>query len=143
MIGEREPPLSVAVVTTSLSRQAGGLAESVPAGVNAVMKRGVKVSVLGLQDAKDDRADHLFGDADVRAVPSWPGSGFRFAPRLDQVLANTNPDLLHLQGLWQDHGLCQCSSVDSNSRDAPPRFRSQLQSVHSELHHPCDWRPIN
>jgi len=93
-------PLSVAVVTASLGDRAGGLAASVPAGVNAVTRHGVKAHVFGLEDADLDLASLPYDRATVRAVRAWPMPGLRLAPALDLALADVDADVLHLQGLW-------------------------------------------
>lgn len=91
---------SVAVVTASLSGRAGGLAATVPAGVNAVTKLGIEAHVLGLRDADLDVEKLPYDHAAVHALPAWPFPGMRIAPALDRALAEVEADVLHLQGLW-------------------------------------------
>lgn len=92
--------LSVAVVTASLSNRAGGLAASVPAGVNATIRNGVEVYVVGMEDPDLNLASLPYDCATVRAVGAWPTPGLRLAPALDRALAKLDVDVLHLQGLW-------------------------------------------
>lgn len=94
------PALSVAVVTASLSNRAGGLAATVPAGVNAVTRLGIDVYVFGFRDAELDLASLPYEHANVRAVSTLPLPGMHLAPELDRELAEVHPDVLHLQGLW-------------------------------------------
>lgn len=93
-------PLSLAVVTASLSDRAGGLAVTVPAGVNAVTRHGIEAHVFGLRDADLDLASLPYEQAIVSAVPTLPFPGLRLAPALDRALLELQADVLHLQGLW-------------------------------------------
>lgn len=93
-------PLTIAVVTASLSSRAGGLATSVPAGVNAVTHCGINVHVLGIEDPDLDLATLPYESAAIHAVRSWPTPGLRLAPALDRALVEVDADMLHLQGLW-------------------------------------------
>jgi len=94
------PRLSVAVVTASLGDRAGGLAASVPAGVNAVTRRGIESHVFGFENPGLDPASLPYEQATVHAVRAWPTPGLRLAPALDRALAGIDVDVLHLQGLW-------------------------------------------
>ncbi|MGP3726347.1 glycosyltransferase [Cereibacter sphaeroides] len=93
-------PLSLAVLTASLSDRAGGLAATVPASINAVKRFGVKAHVFGLRDAGTNYAARPLDGADVHAIPSWPTPGLRLAPALDRELRKVQADVLHLHGLW-------------------------------------------
>lgn len=92
--------LSIAVVTASLSSRAGGLAASVPAGVNAVTRLGIDAHVFGLRDEHLDVEALPYEDAEVCALPTLPFPEMPFAPALDRALAEVKADILHLQGLW-------------------------------------------
>lgn len=98
--GDGHARLSVAVLTASLGDRAGGLATSVPAGVNGVTRHGIEVHVLGLEEPRLDLASLPYDRATLRAVPAWPTPGLRLAPALDRALARIDADVLHLQGLW-------------------------------------------
>lgn len=100
MSSDSTPLLSIAVLTASLSKRAGGLAATVPAAVNAVTKLGIKAYVVGMRDTEFDPRTLLYEDADVRAVESLPFPGMRLAPALDRALLELKADVLHLQGLW-------------------------------------------
>lgn len=93
-------PVSVAVVTTSLSDRAGGLAATIPAGVNAVTKLGIEAHVFGLRDADLTIEKLPYIHAEVHALPSLPFPGMRIAPALDRAISRLEADVLHLQGLW-------------------------------------------
>jgi glycosyltransferase involved in cell wall biosynthesis len=87
-------------VTASLGDRAGGLATTVPAGVNAVARRGIEAHVFGLWERGLDPARLPYERATVHAVPYWPTPLLRLAPALDRALTRIEPDVLHLQGLW-------------------------------------------
>lgn len=93
-------PLSVAVVTASLSDRAGGLAATIPAGVNSITKLGIEAHIFGLRDANFDAMKLPYDHAAVHAIPAWGFPGMRLAPALDRALAGVDVDVLHLQGLW-------------------------------------------
>jgi glycosyltransferase involved in cell wall biosynthesis len=102
----------------SVSRQAGGLFESVRrlhqelVGNSETLKqrkdevidqglRAINVGVLGLRDefTSLDLAD--WDPVPVRTFEICGPRTFGYAPGLYRVLKRTNPDLVHVHGLWQ------------------------------------------
>jgi len=92
--------ISVSVVTASLGDRAGGLAATVPAGVNAVTRRGIEAHVFGLEEPGFAPASLPYEQATVHTVRAWQTPGLRLAPALDRALADVDANVLHLQGLW-------------------------------------------
>jgi poly(glycerol-phosphate) alpha-glucosyltransferase len=92
--------IRTANLTLSISRNAGGLFESVRRLVQSLMETGMEVRVWGLRDE--------FADADIPAwqpvpvsafQPTWPEQ-FGYSPRfLDELIA-FDPDITHTHGIW-------------------------------------------
>jgi len=93
--------MKVALTTGSLSRDAGGLFESVRSLGQALTGLGDEVSAYGLWDKNWPTDAHKWSPLSARAF-EYVGPRFAaWAPRMDQALDETRPDILHLQGLWQ------------------------------------------
>jgi poly(glycerol-phosphate) alpha-glucosyltransferase len=93
--------MKVALTTGSLSRDAGGLFESVRSLGQALTGLGDEVSAYGLWDKNWPTDAHKWSPLSARAF-DYVGPRFAaWAPRMDQALDETHPDILHLQGLWQ------------------------------------------
>lgn len=92
--------IKAANLTGSISRNAGGLFESVRRLVQSLMETGMEVRVFGTQDA--------FSATDVDAWKPVPVSAFRpvwlkkfgYSPRFAGELEAFTPDLTHTHGLW-------------------------------------------
>jgi glycosyltransferase involved in cell wall biosynthesis len=94
--------LNLCTITTSVSRNAGGLFNSVRALNQALAALpGIRVSVVSLQDAFT--ADDLPAWEPLQpTVFSSPGPrSFGYSPGLRTAVLNSNADLLHLHGIWQ------------------------------------------
>lgn len=100
---ERSPAeaVSLAVVLGSVSRNAGGLFNSVRGSAIALSDAGCNVAVYSLADVHADEdltawrplAPHVFPVCGPRAIG--------FAPGLGAALRERDPDLVHQHGLWQ------------------------------------------
>lgn len=93
--------MKLAVATLSVSREAGGLFESVRFSSHALRENGVDVCVVALRD-----------DFTRKDLPNWDPlraevvefSGPRqllFAPGFRRKLSAIEPDVMHTHGLWQ------------------------------------------
>lgn len=94
------PPISITMVTGSLSRQAGGMFHSVRMMAKSLRARGHNVYVIGTRDT-DTEAD----------LPAWrplqPIVLNRVSPRslgfvsgLSEAISSTKPDIIHQHGIW-------------------------------------------
>jgi len=93
--------LSLGIVTGSMSRNAGGLFNSVRKSAIHLAETGAQVSVYALED------EHSAADLEewkplvpqvLSALVSWP---MPYAPDLDWLISTCDHDLLHLHGIWQ------------------------------------------
>ncbi|MCX6975835.1 MAG: glycosyltransferase [Verrucomicrobia bacterium] len=99
--GGIKPNMRLGMVTGSLSRDAGGLFESVRALGKSVSNLGVDVSVYGLWD-KNWRLDEEAWRPLQPKVFSYKGPrAIAWAPEMDVALEKAQADVLHLHGLWQ------------------------------------------
>lgn len=92
--------IRTANLTLSISRNAGGLFESVRRLVQSLMQTGMDVRVFGVRDE--------FSDADIPAwlpvavsafQPTWP-ERFGYSPRFLEELIAFEPDITHTHGIW-------------------------------------------
>lgn len=88
-------------VTASISRQAGGLKDSIRLEARALRGCGTKVEVFAAEDS-DSVAD-LAGWAplDVNLAPTWGPARFSYTPGLDRMLKDAELDVLLSHGLWR------------------------------------------
>lgn len=93
--------MKVVMSTMSVSREAGGLFESVRFSSRALEEAGVSVGVVALRDkfTKEDlpRWEPLHPEIVDYVGPRQ----LLFAPELGRVLASLHPDVMHTHGLWQ------------------------------------------
>jgi len=92
--------LHIALLTASASRLGGGVAAVVQLQAHLIRQAGGRVSVLALEDehSAEDRAN--YGDTPVETVSVTGPRFFGYAPGLRALLARTDPDILHLHGIW-------------------------------------------
>ena len=93
--------MKVAMTTGSLSRNAGGLFESVRAMGKGLSELGVGVSVYGLQDQNWERDEEAWSPLSARAFSFIGPRPLAWSPHMDAALDEACPDLVALQGLWQ------------------------------------------
>jgi len=93
--------MTVAFVTPSLSRNAGGIFE-IERELGKALHRSTptEVEVLGVRDehTKADRPE--WAPLEPRVFDSVGPEAFAYAPDLLDALRTTNPDLAHLHALW-------------------------------------------
>ena len=93
--------MKVAFTSGSLSRNAGGLFESVRALGKGLAKQGVDVSVYGLRDQNWERDKEAWAPLSAHAFSFFGPRALAWAPQMDAALDEARPDLVALQGLWQ------------------------------------------
>ena len=89
------------MVTGSLSRDAGGLFESVRALGKSVSNIGVDVSVYGLWDKNWRLDEEAWRPLHPKAFSYKGPRAIAWASKMDVALEKAQADVLHLHGLWQ------------------------------------------
>jgi glycosyltransferase involved in cell wall biosynthesis len=93
--------IKTANLTGSVSRNAGGLYESVRRLVQSLMQEGVGVRVMGVTDEFTDEDMAAWIPAQVTAFkPVWP-EDFGYSPEFMTELLDYHPDLTHTHGIWR------------------------------------------
>jgi glycosyltransferase involved in cell wall biosynthesis len=93
-------PLSVAILSASLSRRSGGILPIMQNHAIQFASTGVAVSAHGVRDAETDLDRNSWAPVDLYvADPAF--SSLAYAPSLKTSLRAADPNLLHLHGLWQ------------------------------------------
>ena len=93
--------MKVAMTTGSLSRNAGGLFESVRAMGKGLSELGVGVSVYGLRDQNWERDEEVWAPLSASAFSFIGPRALAWSPDMDAALDEARPDVVALQGLWQ------------------------------------------
>jgi poly(glycerol-phosphate) alpha-glucosyltransferase len=93
--------MKVGLTSGSLSRDAGGLFESVRALGTGLAELEVDVSVYGLWDKNWDRDKKAWAPLSAHAFPFIGPRAIAWAPKMDNALDAVRPDILSLHGLWQ------------------------------------------
>ena len=99
--GGIKPNMRLGMVTGSLSRDAGGLFESVRALGKSVSNIGVDVSVYGLWDKNWRLDEEAWRPLHPQAFSYKGPRAISWAPEMDVALEKAQADVLHLHGLWQ------------------------------------------
>ena len=89
------------MTTGSLSRDAGGLFESVRSLGKNLAELGTEVRVYGLHDNHWEEDAKKWRPVAAEAFPYLGPRAMAYAPAMDAALDAANSDLLHLHGLWQ------------------------------------------
>jgi glycosyltransferase involved in cell wall biosynthesis len=109
--------IRTANLTLSLSRNAGGLFESVRRLVQSLVELGMEVNVFGLQDEFTGEDIAAWRPAPVRAFkPTWPRP-FGYSPCFLEELLAFRPDLTHSHGIWVYPGIAE--ELYARSRNTP------------------------
>jgi poly(glycerol-phosphate) alpha-glucosyltransferase len=93
--------MKVVMTTGSLSRDAGGLFESVRALGKGLAAQGVEVGVLGLWDENWERDRGVWLPLAARACRYLGPRALAWSPEMDAALAESGAGVVHLHGLWQ------------------------------------------
>lgn len=94
-------PINLSVVTTSVSRLAGGLFTSVRRLHQSVSQiKGVNVRVLAPQDEFTEADLGLWNPLRVETFPIAMPQQWRYAPELSRAVIRSKADIVHTHGLW-------------------------------------------
>jgi len=92
--------MQLAVLTTTISRKAGGLFESVR-HVHREIAQTVSTRVLSLQDEYTEQDLSVWKDLQIDIFSHLGPRSLSYSPALNQALDEANPDIVHVHGLWQ------------------------------------------
>ena len=88
---------SIAVLTASVSRNAGGLYDAIR---SACLNMPGSLEVFGLRDTYTDLDRHGWGSLKVHVYRTRAFHSFGYAPELWKDLSQGDYELLHIHGLW-------------------------------------------
>ena len=98
--------MSVALVTESVSRGAGGLFFSVRNLARSLREHAAtKVDVVGFIDEHTDADLPAWGAYPPHTLPVHGPQSFAYAPGLTATLHELAPDLAHTQGIWRYYSM--------------------------------------
>lgn len=92
--------MKLAVLTPRVSRNAGGLFQSVR-HLHREMGADIETQVFALHDHHTDEDVLAWEGLEVQTYPPLGPSAFGYSPRVRDALATFAPDIVHLHGLWQ------------------------------------------
>ncbi len=92
---------SIAIVTGSVSRLAGGLFYSVRQLARGLDEAGARVAVFGLRDDQTDADVDAWKPLSPVVLNPMPTRGIGFAKGLHEALTAFRPTIIHQHGIWQ------------------------------------------
>ena len=92
--------IKTANLTASVSRNAGGLFESVRRLVQSLADTGMEVRVFGTEDEHTAEDIGLWSPVQVKAFRPIGPHHFGYSPQFRRALEEFVPDLVHTHGLW-------------------------------------------
>ena len=93
--------MKLAVTTMSVSREAGGLFESVRFSSQALVQNGIDVRVVALRDRFTVEDLPRWKPLQPEIVDHVGPRSLLYAPDFDRAVARLRPDIMHTHGLWQ------------------------------------------
>jgi poly(glycerol-phosphate) alpha-glucosyltransferase len=94
-------PMRSAFVTSSVSRDAGGLFFAMTSMAKCLHQAGVDLSVHGIQDSHSLQDAHAWDTVPCFAHARRGPAAIAYAPHLGSALAAGEFDLMHTHGIWQ------------------------------------------
>jgi glycosyltransferase involved in cell wall biosynthesis len=100
-------PLRIGMLSQSLSRHSGGVAEAMRLFGNAVRADNPRheLHVFAKRDAASDQDAPLYDGWQVHLARGFGPDRFSFSPGLLRAMLAADLDVLHIHGLWQAHAL--------------------------------------
>ncbi len=95
------PPMKLAVATMSVSREAGGLFESVRFSSQMLEEDGIDVSVVALRDRFTGEDLPRWKPLQPEIVEYVGPRSLLYAPDFSRAIERLQPDIMHTHGLWQ------------------------------------------
>lgn len=92
---------SIGIVTTSLSRKAGGLFHSVRRSALALSEAGADITVYGVEDDHTAEDIEAWGPLDPKVFPQLGPSPLGIGRGLARAVRYGGHDVIHLHGIWQ------------------------------------------
>jgi glycosyltransferase involved in cell wall biosynthesis len=92
--------IKTANLTASVSRNAGGLFESVRRLVQSLADTGMEVCVFGTEDEHTAEDIGLWSPVQVKAFRPIGPHQFGYSPQFRRALEEFVPDLVHTHGIW-------------------------------------------
>jgi glycosyltransferase involved in cell wall biosynthesis len=106
--------MQLAVLTSTISRKAGGMYESVRHLHRAIENQPPVVVLATLDDfTEEDRS--VWTPMDVRTFPIKGPRSLSYSPMMCDALNRLRPDLVHVHGLWQGPSMA-CVQYHSKNR---------------------------
>ena len=93
--------MKVSFVTSSVSRDAGGLFFAMTSLARSLDALGLGIDVHGVNDSNTREDAAKWAPVPVFAHPIRGPKALAYAPELSHALAASDRDLLHTHGLWQ------------------------------------------
>jgi glycosyltransferase involved in cell wall biosynthesis len=93
--------MNICFMTASLSRDAGGLFQSVRGLAQSSLSLNQNVFVLGVRDEHTAADIEAWKPVSAEAFTVFGPERFSYAPALNKRLQESNPDILQLHGLWR------------------------------------------
>ena len=90
----------VTLLSSSVSRKAGGLFGSMRGLATATMNQGVLIKIVSLNDEFTKQDLCTWGGIPVSAFPILGPKFFGYSPDIRLALINAESDLIHTHGLW-------------------------------------------
>lgn len=91
--------MKIVLLTAYLSREAGGLEQSVPGLANAIAINKLDVSIVGLS-SREDVISPSYDFTDTHACDVKYFRRFGYSKVLENTILQLEPDLVHLQHIW-------------------------------------------
>ncbi len=98
--------MRVAFVTPTLGTQGGGITTVVEALSKAVSELGIQVKVFSVETHEPgEKTLETWAGAEAEVFPPYGSARMAFSPAMTRALLAWQPDVVHMHGLWQFHGL--------------------------------------
>lgn len=93
--------MKIGFITASVSRQAGGLFESVRRLAQSLQAAGNSVSVYAAQDSNSTIDARRWAPLEVHTFPTRGPARFSFAPEITDAVCSADLDIVMSHGLWR------------------------------------------